>query len=65
MFRKNYESPLTVYQRVEVESAFCGASSVVTNPESCGIEEHEINSGFDGDFFDNGNGRWDTDPTTK
>ena len=48
-----------------MESAFCGASSVVTNPESCGIEEHEINSGFDGDFFDNGNGRWDTDPTTK
>ena len=60
MFRKNYESPLTVYQRVEVESAFCGASSVVTNPKSCGIEEHEINDGFGGNFSAGG---WDTDPT--
>lgn len=62
MFRKNYESPLTVYQRVEVESAFCGASSEVTNPDngSGGIDEHKTNTGFDGDFS---SGSWDSDPT--
>lgn len=62
MFRKNYESPLTVYQRVEVESAFCGASSDVTNPnkDSGRIEEHSVNTDFIGDFSVNG---WDTDPT--
>ena len=47
---------------VEVESAFCGASSEVTNPgpKSAGIEEHSINDGFGGDFSGSG---WDTDPT--
>lgn len=48
-----------------MESAFCGASSDVTNPDngSGGIDEHAINAGFDGDFFDNGSGSWDTNPT--
>ena len=62
MFRKNYESPLTVYQRVEVESAFCGASSEVTNPDKASgrIDEHSINNDFRGDFS---SGSWDSDPT--
>lgn len=62
MPRKNYEAPSTRYQMVEVESAFCGSSSEVTNPgpESAGIEEHSINTGFGGDFSESG---WDTDPT--
>ena len=48
---------------VEVESAFCGASSEVTNPgpTPAGINEHSINDGFGGDFSGSG---WDTDPTT-
>ena len=48
---------------VEVESAFCGSSSEVTNPnktDSGRIDEHSINSGFGGDFSESG---WDTDPT--
>ena len=48
---------------VEVESAFCGASSEVTNPgpTPAEINEHSINTGFGGDFSESG---WDTDPTT-
>lgn len=47
---------------VEVESAFCGASSEVTNPgpTPAGINEHSINIDFGGDFSSG----WDTDPTT-
>ena len=47
---------------VEVESAFCGSSSEVTNPnkDSGRIEEHSINIDFGGDFSSG----WDTDPTT-
>ena len=47
---------------VEVESAFCGASSEVTNPgpKSAGIEEHSIYDGFGGDFSGS---EWDTNPT--
>ena len=47
---------------VEVESAFCGSSSEVTNPgpQSAGIDEHSVNTGFGGDFSESG---WDTDPT--
>ena len=47
---------------VEVESAFCGSSSEVTNPgpTSAGIDEHSINDGFGGNFSESG---WDTDPT--
>ena len=63
MPRKNYESPSTRYQMVEVESAFCGASSEVTNPgpTPAGINEHSINTGFGGDFSGL---EWDADPTT-
>lgn len=44
---------------VEVESAFCGSSSEVTNPnEDYGrIGEHSINTEFGGDFSESG---WDT-----
>ena len=47
---------------VEVESAFCGASSNVTNPdkESGRIDEHSINTDFGGDFSGS---EWTTDPT--
>ena len=49
---------------VEVESAFCGASSNVTNPDNANgrISEHSINIGFGGDFSGS---EWDPDPTTK
>ena len=48
---------------VEVESAFCGSSSTVTNPnEDYGrIGEHSINTEFAGDFSESG---WD-DPTSQ
>ena len=64
MPRKNYEAPSTRYQRVEVESAFCGSSSEVTNPnkDSGRIDEHSTNTDFGEDFSGLG---WDTDPTTK
>lgn len=64
MFRKNYESPLTVYQRVEVESAFCGASSEVTNPnkDNGRIEEHSTFTDFSGNFSDGG---WDSEPSAN
>ena len=47
---------------VEVESAFCGASSNVTNPDNANgrIDEHSVNTGFGGDFSSSG---WDPDPT--
>ena len=63
MPRKNYEAPSTRYQMVEVESAFCGASSEVTNPDNANgkIGEHSINTEFGGDFSESG---WD-DPTSQ
>ena len=51
---------------VEVESAFCGSSSEVTNPgpTPAGINEHSINDGFGGDFSESGSeSGWDIDPT--
>ena len=59
MKRKNYLSPSTFRSRIEVESAFCGASSEVTNPDNANgrIEEQSINTGFGGDFSESG---WDT-----
>ena len=62
MPRKNYEAPSTRYQMVEVESAFCGSSSTVTNPDNKNgrIDEHSINTGFGGDFSGS---EWDADPT--
>ena len=63
MKRKNYLSPSTFRSRIEVESAFCGASSEVTNTiENGGIDDHSINTGFRGDCTST----WDpvsTDPT--
>ena len=62
--RKKYESPLTELAHVQLEDGICAGSSEITNPgpESVGIEEHSINTGFGGDFSE-GSG-WDTDPTT-
>ena len=59
-----YATPLTVRTAVVVESAFCGASSEVTNPANTSgrIDEHEINTIFGGDFSGS---EWDADPTTK
>lgn len=47
---------------VEVESAFCGSSSVVTNPDNANgrIDEHSTNTDFGGDFSGSD---WDVDPT--
>lgn len=62
MKRKNYLSPSTFRSRIEVESAFCGASSEVSNPnkDSGRIDEQSINIDFGGDFSGS---EWDTDPT--
>ncbi|MDY5567318.1 MAG: hypothetical protein SPF58_08585 [Candidatus Cryptobacteroides sp.] len=61
MKRKNYLSPSTFRSRIEVESAFCGASSEVTNPDNTNgrIDEQLTNTGFGGDFSGS---KWDTDP---
>lgn len=51
---------------VEVESAFCGSSSNVTNPDNANgrIDEHSTNTGFGGDFSGLGSeSGWDIDPT--
>ena len=51
---------------VEVESAFCGSSSEVTNPnkDNGRIGEHSISTGFGGDFSESGSeSGWDIDPT--
>ena len=62
MKRKNYLSPSTFRSRIEVESAFCGASSEVTNPDNANgrIEEQSVNIEFGGDFSGS---EWDADPT--
>ena len=64
MKRKNYLSPSTFRSRIEVESAFCGASSEVTNPDNANgrIEEQSVNIEFGGDFSGS---TWDADPTLK
>ena len=64
MKRKNYLSPSTFRSRIEVESAFCGASSEVTNPDKANgrIDEQLTNTGFGGDFSGS---TWDADPTLK
>lgn len=61
MKRHEYLSPRTSRSRIEVESAFCGASSDVTNPDKASgrIDEHSINTDFGGDFSESG---WDIDP---
>ena len=58
MKRKNYLSPSTFRSRIEVESAFCGASSEVTNPDKASgrIDEQSVNIDFGGDFSESG---WD------
>ena len=60
--KKDYESPSLSLRRIEMESGFCSASADVTNPDKASgrIDEHSINTGFDGDFSESG---WDTAPT--
>ena len=60
--RKKYESPLTEMARVQLEDGICAASSEITNPTNTtvGIEEHQINKDFGGDFSGS---EWDTNPT--
>ena len=60
MKRNEYESPRTSRSCIVVESAFCGASSDVTNPNTDNgkIEEHGI-----GNYIDFSEGGWDTEPT--
>lgn len=62
MKRNEYESPRTSRSCIVVESAFCGASSDVTNPNKASgrIDEHWI--GNDIDLSTDGVG-WTIDPT--
>ena len=60
MKRHEYLSPRTSRARIEVESAFCGASVINPNEDNGRINEHSINSDFGGDFSGLG---WDPNPT--
>lgn len=62
MKKKKYETPSVSLSRIEVENSICSASAEIKNPnENSGrIDEHSINSGFEGDFSGS---NWDTDPT--
>lgn len=62
MKRHEYLSPRTSRSRIEVESAFCGASVINPNEDNGRINEHSINTDFGGNFFDE-NQKWDSDPT--
>ena len=59
--KKDYESPSLSLRRIEMESGFCSASAVVTNPneDSGRIDEHLTNTDFGGDFSSG----WDPEPT--
>lgn len=56
--KEKYESPLTKKTTVSLENGICAASADVKNPnENNGkIEEHQVNTGFDYDFNNQG---WD------
>lgn len=61
--RKKYESPLTELAHVQLEDGICAASSEIANPgpSQAGIEEHQKNSEFNGDFSTG----WDEKPYTE
>lgn len=56
--KEKYESPLTKKTTVSLENGICAASADVKNPneDNGRIEEHQVNTGFDYDFNDQG---WD------
>lgn len=57
--KEKYESPLTKKTTVSLENGICAASADVQNPNDGAtgqIEEHQVNTGFDYDFNDQG---WD------
>lgn len=56
--KEKYESPLTKKTTVSLENGICAASADVRNPnkENGKIEEHQVNTGFDYDFNNQG---WD------
>lgn len=58
-----YAAPQTSVSRVEVESAICGGSVDITNPnEEYGkINEQEFNNNFSGDFSES---EWTTKPSS-
>ena len=47
-----YTAPQTTVSRVEIESAICGGSVDIANPNDANgkIEEQEVNTSFGGDF---------------
>lgn len=53
-----YESPQTEKTQVILESGICASSVDIKNPETSNgqIEEHQVNTGFDYHFTDQG---WD------
>lgn len=59
--KKPYESPSTKCTLVEMEAGLCAASMAVTNPDNANgrIDEHSVNTGFGGDFSNDG---WNVDP---
>lgn len=55
-----YESPQTKKTTVNLESGICASSADVQNPNDANngqIQEHEVNTGFNYDFNDQG---WDS-----
>lgn len=56
--KEKYESPLTKKTTVSLENGICAASADVKNPneDNGKIEEHQVNTGFDYDFNNQG---WD------
>lgn len=56
--KEKYEFPLTKKTTVSLENGICAASADVKNPneDNGRIEEHQVNTGFDYDFNNQG---WD------
>ena len=57
--KEKYESPFMERTLVELEDGFCAGSATITNKGNAAIKEHEVNTGFSGDF----SGGWDSEPT--
>lgn len=57
--KATYESPQTKKTTISLESGFMQSSADIQNPNNAAngqIEEHQVNTGFDFDFADQG---WD------
>ena len=61
--KKVYETPFTTHVRVEMEGQLCAGSATLTKPneDNGRIDEHKLNTGFDGDFSDS----WDQPTNTS